>query len=389
MKKVLVTGGAGFIGSHIVDRLLKEGYEVRILDNLQPRVHPKGKPVWISKDVEFIKGDVRNKEILKKALTDVQVVFHQAAYQDYMPDFSTFLHVNSVSTALIQEIILEQRRGSDLTNNVSKKLEKVIVASSQAVYGEGQYQCLNRKCQPPYTTMVQPDNRSQEQLNKAEWEHLCPSCREPMTNLRLKEEYHNPYNAYAISKLAEEMTAVRLGKLHGIPSVALRYSIVQGPRQSLYNQYSGICRIFCLRLLNNLPPIIYEDGLQKRDYTHILDVVEANMLVMNDQRADFQVFNVGSGIEITVQEYANKLINTFNKDLQPQVTGEYRLGDNRHSISDISKLMSLGWSPKYGLDKIFEDYINWIQTHCDLGEYFRDAEIAMRELGVVNKISCY
>lgn len=378
--KALVTGGAGFIGSHIADHLLREGFEVRILDNLEPRVHPKGKPPWLPGEAEFILGDVRDKETMRRALEGVQVVFHQAAYQDYMPDFSKFLHVNSVSTALIHEIILEQRKTS------AKQVEKVIVASSQAVYGEGQYKCQNESCSD-HEKVIQPGSRSEEQLQKSQWDLVCPRCGKPMAHMTLNEDYHNPYNAYAISKLAEEMAAVRLGRLHGIPTVALRYSIVQGPRQSLYNQYSGICRIFCLRLLNNLPPIIYEDGLQKRDYTHIADVVEANWVVLNDNRADYQVFNVGSGLEITVQEYAQALIKKLEKNLIPLVPGEYRLGDNRHSVSDIGKLRALGWQPRHRPERIFEDYLAWIQEQGDLGQYFREAEQAMREQGVVRPVS--
>ena len=376
--KALVTGGAGFIGSHLVDRLLEEGYEVRILDNLEPRVHPKGMPPWIPKDTEFIYGDVRVKEVLKKALRGVEVVFHQAAYQDHMLDFSKFLHVNSVSTALIQEILLElQREGS------GKQVQKLIVASSQAVYGEGQYRCRSDGCSMSEAGVIHPQSRIEELLQSRQWEPICPECKEPMEKLLLQEEYHNPYNAYAISKLSEEMAAVRLGKLYGIPTVALRYSIIQGPRQSLYNQYSGICRIFCLRLLNGLPPVIYEDGYQRRDYTHINEAVEANMVVLRDPRADYQVFNVGSGLDITVREYAEALIQKLGKNVEPLIPGEYRLGDNRHSVSDISKLKSLGWTPRHTLEEIFEDYISWIQEHGDLDDYFQDAEKAMREQGVV------
>jgi len=383
--KALVTGGAGFIGSHLADRLLQEGYEVRILDNLEPRVHPKGKPAWLPKEAEFILGDVREKATLAKAMEGVHVVFHQAAYQDYMPDFSKFIHVNSVSTALIHEIILENRNGKGRgAGHAADQVEKVIVASSQAVYGEGQYQCVNPGCQR-YRELIQAEIREQEQLQKGLWETLCPECHEPMKYQKLQETYHNPYNSYAISKLAEELAAVRLGKLHGIPTVALRYSIVQGPRQSLYNQYSGICRIFCLRLLNGLPPIIYEDGLQKRDYTHIADVVDANMRVMKDSRADYQVFNVGSGLEISVCEYAQALMKKLGRDMAPSITGEYRVGDNRHSVSDIDKLKQLGWSPRKGLDQILEDYITWIQEQGDLGTYFQEAEMAMRDNGVVKK----
>ena len=174
--KALVTGGAGFIGSHLADRLLREGYDVRILDNLEPRVHPKGKPAWIPKEAEFLHGDVREKEILAKALEGVRVVFHQAAYQDYMPDFSKFIHVNSVSTALIHEIILESRNGSGKRGeHAGDQVEKVIVASSQAVYGEGQYQCTNPGCRR-YKELIQAETREQEQLQKGLWENLCPEC---------------------------------------------------------------------------------------------------------------------------------------------------------------------------------------------------------------------
>jgi len=377
--KALVTGGAGFIGSHIADRLLVAGYEVRILDNLEPRVHPKGKPAWIPGETEFIQGDVRDKDTLARALDGVQLVFHQAAYQDYMLDFSKFLHVNSVSTALIHEIITGSKQ-------VGRKVEKVIVASSQAVYGEGQYCCNNARCVQQNAGVIQPEARRQGQLEQAQWELLCPACHEPMSSLPLREEYYNPYNAYAISKLAGEMAAVRLGRLHGIPTVALRYSIVQGPRQSLYNQYSGICRIFCLRLLNDLPPIIYEDGLQLRDYTHIKDVVKANLLVAEDGRADYQVFNVGSGLKVTVQEYAQGLSRKMGKDIAPLVTGEFRLGDNRHSVSDVAKLQSLGWQPSRGLEDIFSDYLGWIRKQGDLGQYFREAEQTMRIQGVVRPV---
>jgi dTDP-L-rhamnose 4-epimerase len=385
MMKALVTGGAGFIGSHIADRLLQMGYHVRILDNLEPRVHPHGKPPWLPPEAEFINADVRDQEALARALQDVRVVFHQAAYQDYMQDFSKFLHVNSVSTAMIQEIIVAGRaagRGKRSDSTV----EKVIVASSQAVYGEGQYRCRNGACPSQPSGVLQPPSRSQEQLQQGLWEVECSSCGEPLQYVPLREDYHNPYNAYAISKLAQELAAVRLGKLFGIPTVALRYSIVQGPRQSLYNQYSGICRIFSLRLLNDLPPIIYEDGLQLRDYTHIRDIVEANLLVLKDNRADYQVFNVGSGQAITVRDYAEALIHKLGKDLTPSLPGEYRLGDNRHSVSDISRLKALGWEPRYGLEQILEDYLSWVQEQGELGDYFREAEASMRAQGVVRVV---
>jgi dTDP-L-rhamnose 4-epimerase len=207
-----------------------------------------------------------------------------------------------------------------------------------------------------------------------------------MKPLRLQEDYANPYNQYALSKYSQELIALRLGKLLDIPTVALRYSITQGPRQSLYNQYSGICRIFSLRLLNDEPPIIYEDGNQQRDYIHIDDVVDANMLVLQSEEANFRAFNVGSGKAVTVLEYAGLLMEKLDKQMAPLIRGEYRLGDNRHSVSDISRLKGIGWVPEKSLEDIFDDYIAWVREMGDLSEYFRDADRTMRKMNVVRKI---
>ena len=202
-------------------------------------------------------------------------------------------------------------------------------------------------------------------------------------NLLLEEHMHNPNNAYALSKLFEEMTALRLGRLHGIPAAALRYSITQGPRQSLYNSYSGVCRIFSLKLLHDQAPIIYEDGLQRRDYVHIADVVEANMIALFDERTDFEQYNVGSGRATTVREFAAELTRMVGKDIAPMIPGEFRVGDNRHSVSSIAKLSALGWKPTRTISDIFRDYLAWIQSFGDVGDYFREADRLMREAGSV------
>jgi len=366
--RALVTGGAGFIGSHIADRLLAEGLEVRILDSLQPRVHPLGKPRHVPAAAEFIQGDVRDKETLRRALRGVDVVYHEAAYQDYMPDFSTFLSTNAVSTALILEILVEE----------GWPLRKLIVASSQAVYGEGRYRCARHG-------EFQPLGRDPKRLDAGCWEVVCPRCGETAEALLLEESHHNPCNAYAVSKLAEELAAIRLGQLYGVPTVALRYSITQGPRQSLFNSYSGICRIFCSRLLHGQPPVLFEDGQQRRDYVHIADVVEANWLVLNDTRADFLAFNVGSGGATTVLEYAQALIRKLGRDVEPEVPGEYRLGDNRHSVSSIAALSALGWRPRRTLDDIFGDYLAWVSEQGEIGAYFAEADRQMRAHGVVRR----
>jgi dTDP-L-rhamnose 4-epimerase len=364
--RVLVTGGAGFIGSHLVDRLVRDGFQVRVLDNLDRKVHPLGRPTYLPASIEFIEGNVTDRETLSKALQDVDVVSHQAAYQDYMPDFSRFLQVNAVSTALIYELIVEHRL----------PVRKIIVASSQAVYGEGQYEC-------PQDGFVLPQPRSQQQLALGDWEVCCPRCGQNAAPLPLQEEHSNPYNQYAVSKLAGEKTALGLGWLHGIPSVALRYSITQGARQSLYNHYSGVCRIFFSRAMRGRPLIVYEDGQQTRDFVHVQDVVDANMLVLEKDEANFQTFNVGSGHSTNVLDYAAAVLRKVPSAVDLQISGEYRRGDNRHSVSSIQKLSRLGWRARRDVSTIMDDFLAWIESLGGVPEQSFDADSHMRNAGVV------
>lgn len=364
--RVLVTGGAGFIGGHLVDRFLADGFRVRVLDSLDSKTHPLGKPRWFSPEAEFVQGDVTDRETLLDALKDVDIVSHQAAYQDYMPDFSRFIDVNATGTALLYELIVEKKL----------RVKKVIVASSQAVYGEGQYEC-------PEHGFLLPMPRSISQLQAGIWGVQCPRCGQDCLSRLLREEHNNPYNQYAVSKLAEEKVALGLGWLHGIPTVALRYSITQGPRQSLFNHYSGICRIFVSRVMRGEPFIIYEDGKQTRDFVHIQDVVDANMLVLRDMRADFQAFNVGNGHPVSVLEYAQAVGEKVGRDVNCQISGEYRRGDNRNSVSSIEKLRSLGWQPRRNLSKILDDFIAWIDATGGIPDNITDAYSQMKNAGVV------
>jgi dTDP-L-rhamnose 4-epimerase len=364
--RVLVTGGAGFIGSHLVDRLLREGFRVRVLDSLDPKVHPNGLPGYLSNEVEFLEGDITDRATLSHALQGVDYISHQAAYQDYMPDFSKFVSVNASATALIYELIVQKRL----------PIKKVIVASSQALYGEGQFQCSKHG-------LFLPPPRSQQQLTAGQWEVKCPHCGEYATPLLLSETHTNPFNQYAVSKLAQEKVAVGLGWLHGIPTVALRYSITQGPRQSLYNHYSGVCRIFFSRAMQNIPLFVYEDGNQTRDFVHVQDVVDANMLVLGTSEADFQAFNVGSGRAVTINEYARRVLELVGSQTEPQVLGEYRRGDNRHSVSSAEKLMQLGWRPRRDLSTIMEDFLAWINDIGGIPVGIPDASAAMRNVGVL------
>ncbi len=368
--KILVTGGAGFIGSHTVDLLLEKGYQVKVLDILQPRVHPHGKPKYLSSSVEFIQGDVSNKSTLEKVMDGVQGIFHLAAYQDYMTDFSNFIRVNTLSTALIFEIIVEKKLD----------IKKIVLASSQSTYGEGKYKCKIHGIQFP-------DSRSVEQLDKGDWEMHCPqnNCKEYLEPVLIDEEVTNPFTAYGISKESLEKLACKLGKRYNIPTASMRYSIVQGPRNSFFNAYSGVCRIFTLRIINDKPPVIYEDGKQLRDYVHVLDVARANVLTFEDERANFESFNVGGKEGTNLIDYTNTLIKVANKKVDPIIPGYYRYGDTRHTVSGSEKLKRLGWKNKYSLEDIFRDYLKWVYEQPDIKDRYEEVEEVMMKQSVLRK----
>jgi dTDP-L-rhamnose 4-epimerase len=371
MMKALVTGGAGFIGSHIADALLRRGCAVCVLDNLEPRVHPRGRPSYLNREIQFIQGDVRNKSMVQSALEGVDIIFHAAAYQDYMRDYSKFFDSNVTGTALIFEVIQERRL----------PVQRFVLSSSQAVYGEGQYLCSEHRLQLPLA-------RGQEQLDSGVWNLSCPRCCQELEPLQLVEDYTHPVTAYGLTKYFQELVALQLGRRVGVPVVALRYSITQGSRQSIYNAYSGICRIFTRVLRNRKAPVIYEDGQQQRDYVHIDDVVRANLLAMDNPAMDYQAYNVGTGTTTTVLEYARMLAETMGLDIEPELPGAYRVGDVRHTVSGISKIGRLGWKPTKHLKEIFEDYLSWLDTVGDIDDYFSPAYAAMQQSGVVRMVPC-
>lgn len=365
--RALVTGGAGFIGSHISDLLLEHGYQVRVLDSLAAPVHQAGQvPDYLDSRVELVVGDVQDRLAWQRALEGIDYVFHLAAYQDYLPDFSKFFGVNCVGTALLYEMIVEKQY----------PVRKVIVTSSQAVYGEGRYECSSHGAQyPPQRTLAH--------LNRSEWDLTCPVCGEVMESKPTNEQVVNPHNQYSISKYTQEMISLNLGRRYGIPTVALRNSITQGPRQSPHNAYSGILRIFTTRLLSGLPPIVYEDGMQLRDYVSVHDVARANLLVMHDSRADYRAFNVGSGHPTSVLDYVRMLMVVTGSDLRPVLEGQFRLGDTRHVVSDVSALRSLGWEPVVPLAEIMRQYVDWVRERKQVGLSSLDADAVMRAKGVV------
>jgi dTDP-L-rhamnose 4-epimerase len=366
--RVLVTGGAGFIGSHSVDRLLAQGHDVTVLDALTQPVHRDGVPAFLSPEVDFYLGDVRNRELMTNLLRRTDAVYHFAAYQDYLTDFARFSDVNVVSTALIYEIALAERLD----------LARVVVASSQAAMGEGLYLC------PAHSEQV-PGMRPEEQLAAADWHVHCPACGGPLEMQATPERVSNPQNAYGMSKFGEEMVAVNLGRRYAIPTVALRYSIVQGPRQSVYNAYSGACRIFCLSYMLGQAPVLYEDGQNIRDYVNVEDVVDANVLVLDDERAVGRVFNVGGGKAVTTAEFAEMVRRQYSSDLPAIVSGEYRFGDTRHILSDVGDLGDLGWKPQRTPVDSVKAYAGWLAGMPGLDSVLAEANARMRALGVVRK----
>jgi len=366
--RILVTGGAGFIGSHTCDRLLAGGHDVVVLDALTPPVHRDGRPSYLSPGADFYQGDTRHRDLVTNLLRRVDAVYHFAAYQDYLPDFSRFSDVNVVSTALLYEIIVAERLD----------LARVVVASSQSAMGEGLYRCQVDGEQLP-------GMRPETALAAGRWDIACPDCGRPLELQATPEKISNPQNAYGMSKLSEEMVAINLGRRYGIPTVALRYSIVQGPRQSVYNAYSGACRIFCLSYLQGTAPTLYEDGAAIRDYVNIDDVVDANVLVLEDDRAAGRVFNVGWGQAVTTAEFADIVRGHYGSGEPGVVTGEYRFGDTRHIVSDISALRGLGWEPRRTPADSVKAYAAWLDGVEGLDGVLAGANARMRELGVVRR----
>lgn len=367
MSKVLVTGGAGFIGGHIADRLVKEGHEVRIFDNLELPTHMDGLPEHLPKEAEFIKGDMRNKKELLDALKGVNVIFHQAAAGGFTPEISKYFDSNSLGTANLMELIIKNKI----------PIEKIIVASSVAVYGEGKYRCKEHG-------IVFPEIRKIGQLSQGMWEIRCPICKNQLTPSSIDEgKPVNPAIPYSISKYDQERICLTLGEKFGIPTVALRYFVTYGPRQSLFNPYTGVCSIFSMQILNNKRPVVYEDGLQTRDFIYVEDIARANLLVMNRDEANYQVFNVGSGKGTSILSLAKLLIKEYGKEMEPKLDGEFRIGDVRHIVADTSKIKKLGFEPKTDLKSGIRNYIDWIQTQGDVKDYFDEAKNILERQNIV------
>src|SRR6266487_2199177 len=369
-KRALVTGAAGLIGSHVTDLLVGEGWQVRALDNLEPQTHRRGKPAWINPKAEFVQGDMRDRETIVAALDKIDIVFHQAAYGGYMPEISKYVHVNSLGTAQMLEVIREK----------SLPIQKIIVASSQAVYSEGAGIC-------PKHELVFPTVRTVEQLRKGDWEVHCPICR------AITKSAPTPENApvggetvYGLTKVDQEKLVLLWGKQVGIPAVALRYSCTYGPRQSIFNPYTGVIAIFCTRLLNNFPPVLYEDGEQTRDFSFVDDIARANLLAAESDELDGLAVNVGSGEGVPIRRVAQILSNALKIDIEPEARGEFRPGEMRHLTSDTTKIRAAGYRPEVKLEEGIQCYIDWIRSQSDIRDYFTEAEQILKSKGIVHRV---
>ena len=370
-KRALVTGGAGLIGSHLSDLLLAEGYEVRIFDNLEPQTHRAGKPPWIPQRAEFINADIRDRAAVRAALEDVDIVFHQAAYGGYMPEMGKYVHVNSFGTAQMLEIIRDE----------SLPVKKVVVASSQAVYREGAAICKEHG-------LVFPDVRPVEQLASGDYAVRCPVCDEAtMPTTTPEEAPTGGETVYAITKSDQERLVLTWGRQTGIPTVALRYSCTYGPRQSIFNPYTGVIAIFATRLLNDQPPVLYEDGEQTRDLCYVGDIARANLLAAMTDKLDGLPVNVGSGQATSIREVATLVSEGLGVKIEPGARGEFRPGEMRHLTPDISRVSSTGYAPEVGLATGIGRYLEWIRMQGGVRDYFAAAEAVLREKRIVHRVA--
>jgi len=349
-KRVLITGGAGFVGSNTADALLEAGHSVRIFDSLDSQVHSAGIYSYLPNGAEFVLGDVRNRTQLSKAVRGMEVIFHLAAavgVGQSMYKISDYMAVNSLGTANLLQAILD----------TGSQPEKIIVASSMSIYGEGKYDCLT-------CGAVAPPPRSLDRLKEKRWETICPTCGQTLVPASTAEDKPLQCTSiYALSKKDQEEMALLFGRTYQIPVVALRYFNIYGPRQALSNPYTGVAAIFASRLMASKPPVIFEDGEQMRDFVSVHDITRANLLVMQSDKSDGKAINIGSGEPVTIREIAAELERALGVHAPLEITGKYRAGDIRHCFADISAATQLlSYQPSVPLKQGIEELVGWLQT---------------------------
>lgn len=364
-----MTGGAGFIGSHVVDLLIDVGHNVTILDSLVEQVHGKSRtpPPYLNSRAKLVTGEVADRKLLSTLLNSSDAVIHFASkvgIGQSMYRIEEYIDANTKSTATLLDVMANERT----------PVSKLIVASSMSVYGEGKYVC--RRCEQQYY----PKSRSEEALKEARLEFLCPVCGDTLTNLPTDEEsILQPTSIYAMSKRHQEETCLLIGQTYGISTVALRFFNVYGPRQALSNPYTGVCAIFTGRILNRKQPFVFEDGNQLRDFVHVRDAARACLLALEQKNADNMPLNIGTGSGISILEIAQTLAGLLGVDLKPQISQQYRKGDIRHCYADISKARKLlGYSPQVNIREGLMELTDWAKNAgWETVDLF---EQAMREL---------
>jgi dTDP-L-rhamnose 4-epimerase len=371
-RRALVTGGAGFIGSHLVDALLARGYDVIAYDNLTPQVHAGQRPAYLDSRAELIVADVRDARALEAALNDVDVVLHQAAavgVGQSMYDIVEYCDVNVRGTATLCQLLARTKH----------RVKKVLVASSMSNYGEGSYTCSEHGVQSP-------PPRAAAQLEARRWELACPKCGASMRAAPTREDKPlHPTSVYATTKRDQEELVLNVCRAYGIAAVALRYFNTYGPRQALSNPYTGVAAIFSSRVLNGQSPQLFEDGAQSRDFTHVSDVVQANMLAIESDRADGMVLNAGTGERTSLLELTELLIDHLGKrgTIEPELVHRFREGDIRHCYADISTIQErLGYTPSMPLARGVDDLVAWARGERAV-DHTASARAALDAFGLV------
>jgi dTDP-L-rhamnose 4-epimerase len=376
MNKILITGGAGFIGSRIALKLLSKGYQVRVLDNLSPQIHgtnPKlSSPLYSSiiNKVEFIHGDVTNNIDLENAIENQDAVIHMAAETgtgQSMYQIKKYCDINIGGTAILMDTLANRKHS----------IKKVIIASSRAIYGEGRYKCTVHG-------LVYPETRTEKDMQEGDFECKCPVC-EGLINLLATSESSkiHPSSVYGITKQNQEQMGMTVGKSIGIPVVVFRYQNVFGPGQSLSNPYTGILSIFSSLIKNGREINIFEDGNESRDFVYIDDVINATLLGLEKEEANGKVFNVGTGSAVDVLTVANTLVEKFNANTVIKISGNYRLGDIRHNFADNEKIKTtLGFSPKVSFEDGIDTFVKWVNHQNIYNDKYLESISLMKEKGL-------
>ena len=368
--KILITGGAGFIGSHLTDRFISEGFSVSVFDNLDPQIHPaRKKPSYLNKRAKFIFGDVTNKKNLYDALKKADAILHYAAavgVGQSMYKIRHYVKVNSLGTANLLDLLV----------NSKHKIKKVIIAGSMSSYGEGVYKC-------DHCGLVRPGLRSDEQMRNKDWTVYCPSCHQiPKPVATTEDVKRNCNSIYAITKKNQEDMILNVCSAYNIPAVSLRYFNAYGPRQSLSNPYNGVAAIFLSRLINNQPPIIYEDGKQSRDFVSVYDIAEANVLALKNDKANYRSINIGSSKPLQIKTVAQIIAQALGKNITPLITNSARKKDVRHCFADIGLAKKLlAWRPKIKFVDNLPELVDWSSREQAVDKYAK-AHLELKKHGL-------